>query len=149
MIRAFPGGWDGCVGALATTRDRLENRIYERKGQQLHIETAMIMQKLTGTTFFAEAVAVESGGVFVKNAHPDEVDNDVLHEKFQQLYKELGELSATYSSAIQDNHINKRERAELEAISHEIQRIIQELMTLMFRIYCRDDAASSSGAAEA
>ena len=33
MIRAFPVGWDAMAGALGMSRDALENRIYERKGQ--------------------------------------------------------------------------------------------------------------------
>ena len=49
MIRAFPGGWDAMAGALGMSRDALENRIYERKGQSVLVETALQMQQFSSS----------------------------------------------------------------------------------------------------
>ena len=66
MIKVFPRGWDAIAAALEMTRNALENRIYETKRQTMSAETALVLQKMTGSTLFAEAVASLSGGAFVK-----------------------------------------------------------------------------------
>lgn len=90
MIRAFPGGWDAMAAALGVTRAGLENRIYERKGQSLHVETARQMQAFSGCPAFAEAVAADAGGVFLPLPEAEEVGSDELLAMFNQLYAELG-----------------------------------------------------------
>lgn len=137
MIKNFPGGWDAMCGALGMSRDALENRIYERRGQSVHVDIALQMQEFSGTTHFAEAIARLSGGVFVQLPAAAEIDNEVLQEKFHQLYAELGRLSQVYSASIKDGEIDQRERAALSVISDDIHKTMQQLMGLMFAIYCR------------
>ena len=137
MIKNFPGGWDAMCGALGMSRDALENRIYERRGQSVHVDIALQMQAFSGTTHFAEAIATLSGGVFVQLPAAAEIDNEVLQEKFHQLYAELGRLSQVYSASIKDGEIDQRERAALSVIADDIHRTMQQLMGLMFAIYCR------------
>lgn len=144
MIKAFPGGWDAMCGALSMRRDALENRIYERKGQSMCIDTALQMQAFAGTTHFAEAIATVSGGVFVRLPAAGEIDNDVLQEKFHELYAELGRLSLVYSESIKDGEIDRRERADWSAIADDIHKTMQQLMGLMFKIYCRVPMAGVS-----
>jgi hypothetical protein len=139
MIKAFSGGWDAISAALGMSRDALENRIYERKGQTLTVETALQMQAFSGTTYFAEAIAAVSGGAFVRLPAPGEADNEALLLKFNELHFQIGMLSRRFSEAIEDDEVDKRERADLTAIGDEIHRATQELLALTFRIYCRDD----------
>ncbi|SFD03408.1 YmfL family putative regulatory protein [Collimonas sp. OK412] len=139
MIKAFSGGWDAMCGALGYSRDALENRIYEKKGQSLWVETALQMQSLSGTTLFAEAVATASGGVFVTLPAPSEIDNEALLSKFNKLHTHIGLLSRRFNEATEDGEIDKRERADLAAIGDEIHRHTQELLALTFRIYCRGE----------
>jgi len=134
MIKAFPGGWDAIACALGMSRDALENRIYERKGQGVLVETAMQMQAFTGTTHFAEAVAALSGGTFVKL--PDvEFDNVDLMKKFNELYTELGQFSRDFNEATADDKIDRREAATLRADADRMHRVISELVVLMLRVY--------------
>jgi hypothetical protein len=143
MIKAFAGGWDAIAPALGMSRDALENRIYERKGQGLLVETAMQMQAFTGTTYFAQAVAAESGGTFVKLPNVDHIDNQDLFAKFTELQVELGQWSAKFSEyTANDGEIDSRERADLSAIVDEIHRTMDEMRALTFRLYCRDDSMS-------
>jgi hypothetical protein len=135
MIKAFPGGWDAIVGALGMTRDALENRIYERKGQGVLAETALQMQKFSDTTFFAEAVATASGGVFLKLPGDLSNDNEALMGKFQSLYVELGQFSKDFAEATADDLIDKRERATLEAGAARTHKVLAELLALTLRIY--------------
>ncbi|MDR6583793.1 hypothetical protein J2W50_001991 [Herbaspirillum frisingense] len=139
MIDAFPGGWDTMATALGMTRDALSNRVYERKGQAVRTQHSLEMQSFTGTSFFAQAIATISGGVFVKLADPGSVNREDLHSKFQELWSEVGELSRAYTAYTDDDHIDARERADLERISDEIQRTMQELMALMFQIFCKTE----------
>jgi hypothetical protein len=139
MIKAFPGGWDAITGALGMSRDALENRIYERKGQGVQVELALQLQKFAGTTHFAEAVAVQSGGSFVKL--PDDLDqcNELISKKFREVNIRLGEFSAEFDEAIKDDEIDAGERRKLEAIAAGMQRAVAELLALSFRVYCRPD----------
>lgn len=135
MNRAMPGGWDAMCGALAMKRDALENRVYERKGQGLLVETAMAMQSFSGTTHFAEAIATASGGVFVKLPVDVEIGTEELDTKWRGLYKELGAFAHHFEDAIQDGEIDKRERKILEADAARMHKVIEEMMGLMMRVF--------------
>lgn len=141
MIKEFPGGWDAMAGALGMTRDALENRIYERKGQSVLTETALQMQQFSSSTHFAEAVAQVSGGVFMKLPEHGDHDRDELLAKFNELYAELGDLSIKFKVSIEDGEIDKRERADLSDVGQHIHRTVEELLTLTFQIYCRPGAS--------
>jgi len=134
MIKAFPGGWDAIAGALGMSRDAIENRIYERKGQGVLVETALQIQKFSGTTHFAEAVAAVSGGTFVKLPEV-EVENVDLLKKFNELYAKLGSFSSEFNQATADDQIDPREEARLRAGADEMQKTISELVALMMRVY--------------
>ena len=43
MCRAFPGGTEAMAASMGLTIDALKNRIYERKGQRVSVEEAMLM----------------------------------------------------------------------------------------------------------
>ncbi len=142
MIRAFPGGWDAMAPALGMSRDGLENRIYERKGQSVLVETALQMQQFSGSTCFAEAVAQVSGGIFMSLPERGEHDRDELLAKFNDLYARLGELSTTFRESVEDGEIDPRERADLAEAGQRIHRTVAELLALTFQIYCRKEVQS-------
>ena len=135
MMKAFPGGWDAMAGALGMSRDALENRVYERKGQGVTVETALQVQAFSQTTHFAEAVATASGGTFLKL--PDDLceDNELLMSKFQTLYARLGDFSKDFTAATEDDLVDRREQAILEHDAAEIQKVVAELLALTLRIY--------------
>lgn len=136
MITAYPGGWPAMAAALGMSKDALENRVYERKGQQVNVHIAMQLQAFSQTTFFAEAICSESGGVFVKLPEFAECDRDELLDKFNQLYAELGRLSDKFRHHTRDGKITKKEKKDLTDTSQQIHRNVQELMVLTFAIYC-------------
>ena len=142
MIKAFPGGWDAICGALGLSRNALENRIYERKGQGVEVELALQIQTFTGTTHFAEAVALKSGGVFLRLPADLNDDNEEIGKKFRELNTRLGSFCQRFDEAIANDEIDKRERADLELIANGMQKTISELLALSFRVYCEPDAES-------
>ena len=72
MAKSVSGGHAAVAAVLGYTKPALENRLYEVKGQRIGIDEAMLIQRISGRTDFAEAVASESGGVFV--ALPEEAN---------------------------------------------------------------------------
>lgn len=134
MIKAFPGGWDAMTGALGMSRDALENRIFERKGQGVLVETALQMQKLSDTQYFAEAVAAVSGGTFVKLPEV-EVENADILRKFNELYAELGRFSSDFNQATADDEIDRREEALLRDDADRMHKTLSELVALTMRVY--------------
>jgi hypothetical protein len=144
MIKAFPGGWDAMAAALGMSRDALENRIYERKGQGLLGETERQMQKFSGTTFYAEAVATDSGGTFIKLPTDLSLDNEVLEAKFRALYVELGQFTKDFNDATADDLIDRREQVLLEADAARVHKILAELLALTFRVYTAQPRAEAA-----
>lgn len=140
MIRAYPGGWDAMAAALGMTRMALENRIYERKGQSLLVETAMMMQHMSGTSHYAEAVAQQSGGVFVMLPKVGDIGNEELLNEFTLLYEDLGKLSTEFRKAVVDNEIDSKERDRLDETARKIHQTVQQLLALMFMVYCKPEA---------
>lgn len=136
MIKGFAGGWDALAYAMAMSRNALENRVYKTKRQTMSVDDALLMQKMTGTTLFAEAVAASSGGAFVK-LPVDLVDgNEMLAKKFREVYVCLGQFAERLELTTADDVIDERERADLDAIMDGLQRTLAEMMALMCRVYC-------------
>lgn len=137
MICAVDGGWETAAFRLGMSLSALQNRVYGKKGSVLQIQHALGLQVISDTTLFAEAVAEESGGIFMKLPDVDEeVDNVELLTKFTQVLTDMGELAKTHSAAIADGVVNDREKHDLEQIAAHAHRHIQELLALTFRIYC-------------
>lgn len=141
-IRLIEGGMSKAAEHLGYTRDALSNRIYERKGQQLSVDDILELQLLSGKTYFAEAIALESGGVFVKL--PDaEVCNDELLTKFQEVQVHLGELSRAFIDVTSDGVINKAEKKQMDTIAGEIHKTIRQLLAITYQIYCPQETSVS------
>lgn len=139
MIRAYPGGWDAMAPACGLSRMGLENRVYERKGQTVTVELAELIQSFSGTTHFAEGVARDAGGVFLKLPEVGEIGNDELLSEFNLLYAELGGLSAKFRAYVADNQITNTERADLNAEAQTIHRTLEKLLALTYQVYCKPD----------
>jgi hypothetical protein len=137
VISSVPGGWSVAANFLGMSEVSLRNRAYELKGQSLSTRDALTLQQLAGTTQFAEAVATESGGTFVKLPSADQVENDSIQAMFNQNYAELGALFATFTAAIVDGEIDDTERAQLRAQGEQLHRKTETLLALMFSVYCR------------
>lgn len=136
MVKEFPGGADALSGALGLSRDAMENRIYERKGQGVLVDTALQMQAFTGTAHFAEAVSRATGGVHLQLPPGLNLDNVDLGGKFHELYAKLGAFSARYAEATSDNEIDRKEKADLTGLVDEIHQTLAELLFVSFKVFC-------------
>lgn len=129
-------GWNGTAATLGMSKSALEQRVYEVKGSGMRVDTALLIQDYAGTKHFAQAVAHASGGVFHALPEPGDLSDVELHDKFHELYDELGELSREYTEAKKDGKIDARERATLQILENRMHATIRELMTLMFLMHC-------------
>lgn len=136
-------GWTGTASTLGMSKSALEGRVYEVKGLGMRVDTALLIQRYAGTKHFAQAVAHQSGGVFVELPTVEPKHGDDLEDKFRELISELGDLSRTFGAAKSDGEIDRRERAQLEDIAQNMHATLQEALALMFHVYCRPAVAST------
>lgn len=140
MCRAMNGGWSTMAAYLGLTKDGLENRVYERRGQSVDVHLAMQMQAGSGTTHFAEAVAADSGGVFIPLPDIHHVDTEEIQTVYMQLVDEVGRLAREWSAATRDGLVDDRERARLEVVRMAICQKVTQMNTLTFAVFCKKDA---------
>lgn len=148
-VNAVKGKWVVAAAHLGMTESALKNRSYETKGQSLSTSDALELQQLSGTTYFAEAIALASGGTFIKLPHPDEIENDSIQMLFNENYAELGRLFSAYVEATADDVIDRRERENLERLAGQIHTKVQTVLGLIFSVYCPADNATRVSMQEA
>ncbi|MBX9298795.1 hypothetical protein K5M33_10080 [Chromobacterium vaccinii] len=137
MCKAMPGGWAAMAAAMGLTKDGLENRVYERKGQSVSVHEAWQMQAFSGIPAFAEAVAADSGGVFVPLPDISTVDDAEIQRVYMELVDEVGRLAREWREATRDGEVDKRERQRLEAIRDAICAKVTQMNHLTFQVFCR------------
>lgn len=140
MIRAYQGGWDAMAAALAFSRDALENRIYEKRGQGVLVETALEMQSLSQTTFFAESVAALSGGTFIRLPVLDHVGNEEISSKFHELIEEFGEISLEWREMTKDGVLTDDERQTLDALTNRMHVTLDMIRALTIKVFSKSEA---------
>ena len=138
MCRAMSGGWSTMAASLGLSKDGLENRVYERKGQSVDVHLAMQMQASSGTTHFAEAVAAESGGVFIPLPDVSVIDDEEIQAVYMQLVDEVGRLAREWREATRDGEVDDKERARLEAVRVAICQKVTQMNTLTFVVFCKN-----------
>lgn len=138
MCRAISGGWSAMAAAVGLSKDGLENRVYERKGQEVTVHLAMQLQASSGTTLFAEAIAAESGGVFIPLPTVDGVDDEEIQALYMELVDEVGKLAREWREATRDGEVCAKERARLDAIRQAICTKATQMNALTFKVFCRE-----------
>lgn len=148
MINAIDGRWEAAAELLGMTRSSLENRVYERKGQQVSTDDAMQLQVASKTAHFAEAIAARSGGVFVPVIPVDaETDYEEILAKYFKLTQQFGLLAKRHQEATADGEVDQQERADLTQIAQTIHQAVEEVLQATFAVYCKPDAAHKPAAA--
>lgn len=121
--------------AMGLTKDALKNRIYERKGQRVSVDEAMLMQDFSGTKFFANEVARQSGGVFLEVIPAGIRERSELLTEFNRLTQELGELSKDYELSVRDGQIDGAEKVMLKRQAYRIHKQLEKILAISFAIY--------------
>jgi hypothetical protein len=131
------GGWPVAAAFLGMSEAVLRSRIYENKGWQLATRDAISLQQFAEVPYFAEAVASECGGTFIRLPDVDTIENESIQVTFNQYFADLGSLWNEFSGAVaNDGQIDENERAKLQAMGEALHRKTEMLLALMFSVYC-------------
>lgn len=141
LIRAYPGGWDAMAAALGMSRDALENRVYERKGQQISLHVVSQMEAFSGSDAFVEAHAQARGGVFMKLPAVGESGNEEISDLFHQIWQDMGELSNEYMELAQKGEASEKDQQQLNRVIAEMHVLCEKLKKQMMRVYVHEDDA--------
>lgn len=139
MCRAFPGGIASMATTLGYSYDALKNRIYEKKGQTITVNDALLMQEFSGTKFFANEIARRSGGVFLEVIPEALQDRTEMLTEFNRLTEELGQLSSKYERAVRDGQIDNEEQVVLKDQAYRIHKQLERILAVSFALYRRED----------
>lgn len=137
MCRSVNGGWSAMAASVSLSKDGLENRIYERKGQSVDVHLAMQMQANSNSTLFAEAVAAESGGVFITLPCTATVDHEEIQTVYMALVDEVGRLAREWREATRDGEVDAKERERLDEIRLAICQKVTQMNELTYAVFCR------------
>lgn len=135
MCRAMPGGWATMAASLGMSIDALENRVYERRGQEVTVHLARQMQANSGTTLFAEAIAAAAGGVFVALPQPGEHGAEEIMGVYMQLVDEVGRLAREWTDSTADGVLDGREIARLEQLRQNICAQVTKMHQLTLQVF--------------
>lgn len=135
MCRAMPGGWATMAASLGMTPDALENRVYERRGQEITVHQARQMQANSGTTLFAEAIAADAGGVFVLMPTADQQCAEEIMQVYMRLVDEVGQLARDWSESTADGVLDKREIERLEQLRQNICAQATKMLQLTLVVF--------------
>lgn len=134
---------------LGMSESAMDNRVQERQGQCFTVRQALRMQQISKTTHFAEVIARISRGTFQKLPNVDHIDNDSILNAMNQVHVDIGRWCQKFAEATADGKIDKREKADMDAIVYELHRHTDMLHALTCRVYCPDgDGDQTSGGAE-
>jgi hypothetical protein len=138
MIKAFPGGWDAMAAAVGLSRMGLENRIYERKGQAIMVETAMAMQAASGTNLFAETVAQDSGGVFIPIQQFEGLADIELLDAYTAMVEDEGKFATDFREALRGKNITREGFKKMRDDIHAQQVHEMELLARIESLVSND-----------
>ena len=144
FMDSVDGGYASVAAALGlSSRTALENRLYQVKGQRVSIEEALAIQRISGRNDFAEAVAAESGGVFVRL--PDDVCCAALAEEeisahFLSVIAHVGEMVEKWRDSTADGEVSERELADLLDVFRRGVAEQAAVIELTKRYFVRDDS---------
>ena len=138
MAKSVVGGHATMATMLGlNSKTALENRIYQVRGQSISIEEAMLMQRFTERTDFAQAVAHESGGVFIPLPPIDAaaLTGEDITDNFMAAYVELGEFTRQWRNATHDGKVCSAESTALWQKVRALTQRITAIAVLTDQIY--------------
>ena len=144
MVNEFQGGRAAIGAMLSVDPIRFKNQLHEQKGMRISTETALTIQEFTGRTDFAEAVAHQSGGVFVKMPEHDNLVRADIHETFTETTKNIGLLIQEFLEAIKDGELDEIEHRRLEARKDKACSNLALAIRMIVEVYKRKQSTGES-----
>ena len=135
-ITDLPGGYAEAAEWLGVTENALFNRLRVEGDQIFPLGWSMVLQRAGGSQHIADAVARQSGGVFVPLADVEEVDNADINQRLLEVIEQITSYSQQIRAAIEDGVIEPHERAVIDDELYRAISKLQEHSALVYRIFC-------------
>lgn len=142
LITSFTGKYPAMANRLdpdSGTENALRNRVRQLNGQMVPLGMVLEMEAEANSNVITEAIAKYRGGVFVKLPEFDELDNDELLKKFNELMARLGDFCRQHNEFTADGVLDRNEKKSLSVISYDIQCLLSGILAITDLIYGEGD----------
>ncbi|HHB1424432.1 TPA: YmfL family putative regulatory protein [Serratia odorifera] len=143
LITLFPGKYTAMAKELdpvAGTENALRNRVRQVSGQVVPLGMAAEMESISGRSDITEAMCKRAGGVFVKLPEIEQVDNEELLIKFNELMSALGLFAKAHNEFTADGVLDNHESKKLKAKGYRIQSLVAEIYAVTVMMFGEGDA---------
>ncbi|WP_162287026.1 YmfL family putative regulatory protein [Pantoea stewartii] len=139
-ITELDGGYAEAAQWLGVTENSLFNRLRVDGDQIFPIGWALILQRASKAHHIADALANDSGGVFVKLPVVEQMGNEELLHKFNDLLSALGRFASFHNESTSDGILNIEERKRMRAKGYKVQSLVAEIMVVTELLFGTVDA---------
>ncbi|CQJ61550.1 Uncharacterised protein [Yersinia intermedia] len=138
LITQTPGKYDAMAKQLCPlsgTENALRNRVRQLAGQVVPFGMAVEMESISGRSDITEAMCKRAGGVFVKLPEVNDIGNDELLIKFNDLLVALGDFGRAHNEFTADGVLDRNETKRLKAKGYKAQSIIAEIIAISVMLW--------------
>ncbi len=138
LITQTPGKYDAMAKQLCPlsgTENALRNRVRQLAGQVVPLGMAIEMESISGRSDITEAMCKRAGGVFVKLPEVNDIGNDELLIKFNDLLVALGDFGRAHNEFTSDGILDRDETKRLKAKGYKAQSIIAEIIAISVMLW--------------
>ncbi|SUP77344.1 Uncharacterised protein [Yersinia frederiksenii] len=151
LITQMPGKYEAMAKQLCPlsgTENALRNRVRQLGGQVVPFGMAVEMESISGRSDITEAMCKRAGGVFVKLPEVNDIGNEELLIKFNDLLMALGDFGRAHNEFTSDGVLDRDETKRLKAKGYKAQSIIAEIVAVTVMLWgdATDSRSVASGA---
>jgi hypothetical protein len=147
LITLFAGKYGAMAQQLdpvTGTENALRNRVRQVAGQVVPLGMAVEMESISGRSDITEAMCKRAGGVFVKLPAVEQMGNEELLYKFNDLLASLGQFAKAHNEFTADGVLDRDESKRMKAKGYRVQSLVAEIMVVTEMLFGEDDAQSCS-----
>lgn len=143
LITLFPGKYSAMAQQLdpvSGTENALRNRVRQVSGQVVPLGMAAEMESISGRSDITEAMCKRAGGVFVKLPEVEQMGNEELLYKFNDLLASLGQFARFHNESTSDGVLDSEESKRMKAKGYRVQCLVAEIMVVTEMLFGEGDA---------
>lgn len=143
LVTSFPGGYGAMSQRLAHdgTHNGLSNRVRQVGGQMVPFGMAIMMEQISGRSDITEAMCRINGGTFVKFPDIEEMGNEELLVKFNELLAALGQFAKAHNEFTSDGVLDRDESKRMRIKGYRVQSLVAEIMAVTELLFGEGDAS--------
>lgn len=135
-IKSYNGGWEAMASALGLPSvSALENRVYEKKGQELTFHQILMIEALSNTKFITEAMAARHNSVVIElpEGDKDNIDLFVIQSELQSAV--TGVCKTVADSVSDDGIIDQHEENIINNNKTKVHKAVEKFTHTAFMIF--------------